>query len=917
MAGGPEGPVRLHPEPSKNVNFPLIAVIGVLAVIVLSAESVAAFYGEYLWFLEMAQGSVFRTVIFTRVGMGLLVGLGACLMILANTLVARRSAPHFAITWNEEIIQLDLKRVERYMIWVVVAGALVVGFGYGVTAAARWTTWARYVHQVPFNLTDPIFHRDVAFYMFTLPLVRLIQAWVSSILVLSAVAAGVVYALLGSFRVENRKFSLMPQPAIHLSALAGLFFLTLAWRYWIDAYDILFSTRGAVFGAGYTDVHAQLPAVRILAVVSAGVAVGCFANVVRRGWRLPVFGAALVIVTSVVVGGIYPSIIQTYRVKANEDVLEAPYIGRDIKYTRLAYDLETIDARHFPARFDLSAAKVADNSATVNNVRLWDWRPLQRTYGQLQELRLYYRFADVDVDRYRIRGDLRQMSVATRELDIAKLPERARTWVNEHLFYSHGHGIVMSPVNRVTEEGQPELWIKDIPPRSREGLKVARPEIYFGELTDQYVIVNTKTREFDYARGDKNVYTRYHGRAGVRLDSTGRKLAFALKFGDMKFLLSDAITPDSRLLFHRNVVERLRTLAPFLTYDRDPYMVLSGGRLYWMVDAYTVGAYYPYSQPFGGNLNYIRNSVKAVVDAYDGTATFYVVDRKDPVIRTYARIFPTLFAPFSKMPEGLRQHIRYPVDLFTIQAGMYATYHMTDPKVFYNKEDQWDVAKESQGGTEQGMQPYYVVMKIPGDHKAEYVLMLPFTPSNRNNMIAWMAARSDPDRYGQRIVFKLPKEKLIYGPTQVEARVDQEPRISEQLTLWNQRGSSVIRGNLLVIPVENSLLYVQPLYLEAVQSQLPELKRVIVTYKDKIAMETTLARALAVVFGVAPPAEGPATSEGRPSKTPVGAAALVKEAVRRFEAGQKLLRSGDLAGYAREMEAVGRLLKQMEAAGKK
>jgi uncharacterized membrane protein (UPF0182 family) len=605
---------------------------------------------------------------------------------------------------------------------------------------------------------------------------------------------------------------------------------------------------------------------------------------------------------AILAGVAYPGLIQRYQVSPNEIVKEKPYIDFNIRYTRLAYGLDNIEEREFPAEETLTLQDLRKNEATLKNIRLWDTQPLLATYSQLQEIRTYYKFTDIDIDRYLINGEYRQVTLSPRELSAKDLP--SRIWINERLTYTHGYGAVVSPVNRVTREGLPEFWVKDIPPAASTDLRISRPQLYFSELATDYVFVKTQAKEFDYPAGDQNVYTTYEGQGGIPLGSFWRKTLFAARLGDLKLLLSNDLTPGSRVLLYRNIRERVQRIAPFFRYDDDPYMVIStAGRIVWLLDGYTVSDRFPYSAPTRGLGNYVRNAVKVTVDAYDGTVHFYVADPADPLIRTTARIFPGLLQPLDAMPADLRAHIRYPEGLFRVQAGMYAVYHMRDTQVFYNKEDLWSIPVRHGAGPDRPMEPYYLILRLPGEPKEEFVLLIPFNPSKKDNLSAWLAARSDPPHYGKLVVYNFPKQKLIYGPRQIEARIDQDSFISQQLSLWNQRGSQVIRGNLLVIPIERSLVYVEPLYIAAEKGQLPELKRVIVGFGDRIAMAETLEDAMARVFG------GPAASAGAeaapgPSVRPEGSVKTLLDA-----AASALTRANE------ELRRLDELLRRLREAG--
>jgi len=685
---------------------------------------------------------------------------------------------------------------------------------------------------------------------------------------------------------------------------------------------LLTSVRGIVSGAGFSDIHATLPALRILAILALISAAVCIWQIGRQGFRVVLVALGVVLAANVLGLGVVPNVMQRLRVVPNEMVAERPYIEQNIKYTRLAYGLDRIKEEEFPAEETLRAEDLLKNDATIKNIRLWDRRPLLVTYAQLQEIRTYYKFVDVDNDRYMVDGQLRQVMLSARELSYRNLP--SRIWINERLTYTHGYGIVMGPVNRITPEGLPDFWIKDIPPASAGPIKVTRPEIYYGEIANDvggdYVFVKTRAQELDYPAGDKNVYTTYAGQGGVPVQSVFRKMLFALRFGDIKILLSNDIIGESRVMYHRDIEERVKKAAPFIQFDRDPYLVVGqDGRLVWIIDGYTTSNKFPYSEPVRGMGNYIRNSVKAVVDAYHGTLAFYLSDPADPVVATYAKAFPGLFQPLSAMPADLRPHIRYPQGMFTIQARMYATYHMQDPQVFYNKEDLWNIPKHMVEGQEREMEPYYTIMRLPGEKAEEYVLLSLFNPSKKDNMIAWMAARSDGADYGKLTAYNFPKQKLIYGPRQIDARIDQDSVISQQLTLWSQRGSQVIRGSMLAIPIEKSLLYVQPLYLAAEKGSLPELKRVIVSMGNQIAMEENLEASLAQLFGIGGKAlarMATPSPAGQPQPQEIGVRGLADQAWQQYNRAQELLRQGNFAAYGEEVKRLEATLKTLRERAK-
>jgi len=745
-------------------------------------------------------------------------------------------------------------------------------------------------------------------------------------------------------------------PAVkkHLIFLGGIIVLLMAWGYYLKVYALVYSTLGPAFGASYTDVHIKVWAYWVLTGISLVFAILLFLEAFKSRTRLILGSGAVWVAAILVLSILLPMIIQKIVVKPNELAKESRFIAYNIDATRKAYGLNKIREVDFEVKDSLTLEQVRKESSTIQNIRIWDERPLLQTYRQIQAIRLYYDFNNVDVDRYRIDDQYRQLMLAARELVVDQLPAQAATWVNRHLIYTHGYGLAASPVNEVTSEGLPRLFIKDVPPVSDPGLNVDRPEIYYGEKTDQYVLVKTRTKEFDYPKGDANVYTVYRGKGGVPIDSFLRRVLYAVEFMDTQILFTEYLTPESRIMYNRNIRSRARALAPFFGYDRDPYLVLSEGRLYWILDAYTTSDMVPYSvrspSPFRNEpLNYIRNAVKVTVDAYNGDVSFYLMDDTDPIARTYAAIFPDLLKPFKEMPEDLKRHIRYPKDLFQIQAAAYAKYHMQDPQVFYNQEDLWQLPDELYGDTRQKMEPYYIIIKLPQADTEEFLLMLPYTPSEKDNMIGWLAARSDLPNYGNLIVYNLPKEKLVYGPMQVEARINQQTEISRQLSLWDQRGSRVIRGNLLAIPVCDSFIYVEPMYLQAKREEkrgalagdtpskapgrarmrqeapssgrdqsaaLPELKRVIAIFSNRISMEENLDKALSRVLGegITPlEAAVPAAVEVLKSSTSnLGAVALDH-----YNKARAYLRQGDWAGYGGELEKLEEVLRQLAAKNEK
>jgi uncharacterized protein len=880
----------------------LLLVIAAIALL-SPAGRLLGLYTDWLWFREVQFTSVFVTVLRTEVLLGVVTGAAFFVILYGNVTLARWLAPRDVLVAVDDALGLPSPEIlepalRRLALPMSVALALIAGW----MGTGRWELVLKALHPTPFGIRDPLFDQEVAFYVFQLPLWTSLYGWLMWALVLSGLAAITVYFCTRGIQVSPERLAIARRARGHLLVLAALLFLLKATGYRLGMFDLLFSQRGVAFGAGYADVHAQLPVLKALMVLAVLAALLCLITIRLRSWR-PLLGGVAALVGVALLGGVvYPGVIQRYQVSPNEIVTEKPYIDFNIRYTRLAYGLDNIEEREFPAEQTLTLQDLRRNDATLNNIRLWDTRPLLATYSQLQEIRTYYKFTDIDIDRYTINGEYRQVTLSPRELSAQALP--SRIWINERLTYTHGYGAVVSPVNRVTREGLPEFWVKDIPPVASSDLRISRPELYFSELATDYVFVKTRAKEFDYPAGNQNVYTTYAGQGGIPLESFWRKALFAAHLGDLKLLLSNDLTPGSRVLIYRNIRERAQRIAPFFRYDADPYMVISAaGRMVWLLDAYTVSDRFPYSAPTRGLGNYVRNAVKVTVDAYDGTVHFYVADAADPLIRTTARIFPGLLQPLDAMPADLRAHLRYPEGLFRVQAGMYAVYHMRDTQVFYNKEDLWSLPVRPVEGQERAMEPYYLILRLPGEPKAEFVLLIPFTPSKKDNLAAWLAARSDPPHYGKLVVYNFPKQKLIYGPRQIEARIDQDSFISQQLSLWSQRGSQVIRGNLLVVPIERSLVYVEPLYIAAEQGQLPELKRVIVGFGDRIAMEETLDDALARVFGGESPRAAVEASPGPPAGPEAEAKTLLDAADAAYtRASDELRRLGELLQQLRKTD---------------
>lgn len=871
---------------------------------------------DWLWFDSLGFSAVFRTRILTRAALTL----GSSLLLFAflslNWVAAwRRSKDELAEAWS-------IRWNPRFLPWAILGAAAFLSLGNSMGSGAAWETVLGFFKGGDFGQKDAIFGRDIGFYVFTLPFLALARSWLLNALFL-ALAGTAVLSLPGRLgRFFAMDFSLRPQTKRHLLSLASA--LVLAWSsgFLLDRWNLLYSPSGIVFGPGYTDIHALLPALTVLFVLGAAAAVLVLTGAGRSRralwWTLGGLAAAVFILRSLV-----PGLMQSYVVKPNEFERERTYIGHHIAATLDAFGLQEVTVLDVTPESEVFPAEVAANSDTIRNIRLWDYGPLLRTYKQLQEIRSYYDFTDVDIDRYRFDGQMRQVMLSARELDPDQLQNR--TWVNTHLEFTHGYGLVMNPVNEVGPSGLPILFIRDLPPKVDVPLEIDRPQIYYGEKANTYALVKTDVKEFDYPMGEANARSTYEGLGGVGIGSAWRRLLFATRFGDTEIFFTGSLRPESRILYNRNIKDALARLAPFLLYDADPYLVVLGGRLVWVQDAYTATDRYPYSRPVSLNdptlsnfqgANYLRNSVKATVDAYDGTITFYAMDSRDPLISMWRSVFPTLFKPASAMPAELRDHLRYPEGLFEIQSAVYRTYHMKDPNTFYNKEDVWTITPE---GSRKPVSPNYTILRLMGEKQPEFALIIPFLPVGRNNMIAWMAGRSDGEHYGKLVVYKFPKQRLIFGPAQIEALIDQNPEISAQLSLWSQRGSEVIRGDLLVVPVGKGLLYVQPLYLKAERGDLPELKRIILSTGGRVAMAETFDEALARVIGkpAGKPAAVPA-GPGAPSPAPSSPAAggeelknLAREARKAYEAAESAQRAGDWARYGEELRKLESILNRM------
>ncbi|MGA1796168.1 MAG: UPF0182 family protein [bacterium] len=926
------------------INNVVIWFIAVISIITLSD-----FYGELLWFRSLNYTPVFWTVFLAKGLLWVLFGTLFILIAGLNIYLARKLGPpkeHWNLSYRTEdlntikSVPIEPERVNRYL----TLACVLLGIAMGAWPAIRkWDAFLRFWRRTPFALLDPIFSKDVGFFVFAYPVHLFVQQWLLIAVLIITLMVGVVYLKDKALNLRRGAFLFTRRAKVHLSVLAGFILLLIAWDRRLQSLALVYSDRGVTFGAGYTDMKAQLIAYWIIICIALVCAVIFWINSPARGWKWPLIGLGALVALSILVSELTPWAVQKFIVEPSELTRERPYLQHNIRYTRLGYDLDRIEERDFTASTNLTFEDILNNAPTIKNVKIWDKTPLRQTYKELQEIRLYYKFVEVDEDRYTISNEKTQVMLSVRELDQGNLPLEARTFENRYCKYTHGYGLCMSPVNSMTENGLPNFIIKDIPPVTETMLAITRPEIYYGERVSDVVIVNSKSKEFDYPKGDINIYTRYEGSGGVPIGSLFRRLVFSIKFFEPKILFTGYTTPQSRIMFHRRVRDRVRALAPFLTYDRDPYPVISKtGGIVWIQDAYTTTDKYPYSerydmaadigssgqaaqgiftgrQPRKKIINYIRNSVKVVIDAYTGETTFYIVDEEDPVVRTYRRIFPGLFKSFDAMPEDLRAHIRYPRDLFEIQARMYQAYHMKDAQVYYNKEDLWDLPlqKNLSGNTRFPMKGYYLTMRLPESAQEEFLLMVPFTPDNKSNMIAWMCAQCDGPDYGKLLVYQCPKEKLIYGPRQVDARIDQQTKIAREMTLWGQFGSDVVRGDLLVIPIEDSILYVEPVYLMAAdKSNLPELKRVIVAYGEKVEMGKTLSSAMEKIFdiqdnGLSSSLDTEADHSGTDEES---VADIARKVTRYYEAAQGCIQKGAWAEYGRYQERLDEAIQELSAA---
>ena len=933
------------PKPPRNRRRLVLVLAGVLAIVVLSSRTVLSYYVDSLWFRSLGYGDVFWRTLGIEWSI-FAVTAAITFVVLYGTFWLLNRAHRFdlpssgAIVIGGQPVKLSVEPLLRLLSLAVPA---VIALMSASSMMAEWPTLARlrYAHAGGGGVVDPVLGRSLEFYLFKLPAWEVIADWLLVLAVVTVGMAGFFLFLTKSTRMfagRDGGYITSPwrvtPPWRGLSMAAAFFLLALALRLYLSRFEQMLADHTIFSGATYMDAHIMLTGMLVVSaalVLGAGIAGVSAATAARGRWLAAAVLPAAVCYLALQIFGWY---VNNFIVKPNELVRERPYIGYNIELTRQAFGLNRVSQREFSAQTTVESADARNNQATLENIRLWDWRALQDTLRQIQEIRTYYDFPDIDIDRYEINGTVRQVMLATRELSVEKLPESSRNWINEKLIYTHGYGITMNPVNGFTPEGLPTLMLGNMPVQSTvPGLTLSRPEVYFGELTNNDVYVKTRQKEFNYPQGQANSLTSYEGSGGIVLGGMLRRVLIALDRGDLsKLPFSDDVTPESRLLMRRNVRERVETLAPFLTYDADPYIVVGDdGRLSWIMDAFTTSESYPYSRHYalgGAAVNYVRNSVKVVIDAYDGTTTFYVFDSEDPVIATYRTMFPSLFKDRSAMPASVRKHVRYSELLLRLQAEVYGLYHMTDPEMFYNREDLWTPATEAAvdergDRTTQPMEPNFVLMKLPGEAGEEFVDMLPFTPANRNNLIGWIAGRSDGEHYGSAVVYNFPKTRLIDGPLQVEARIDQNAQLSGQLTLWNQQGSHVRRGNLLVIPTGSALLYAEPIYLQAERSPMPELRLVVLALQDRLAYGTTFESAMAALFGgaasstsaVASSAEAAAqtAAPGVPTGAAPSRSSLIGEAARDLSEYQRLTSEGKLAAAGERLEHLKRTLEELNA----
>ncbi|MGH7521759.1 MAG: UPF0182 family protein [Gemmatimonadales bacterium] len=887
-----------------------------LALLLFFVPTLVRLLAEWPWFSSLGYARVFGTRIIAATLIGIVTGGFAFAVLYLNLRFAQRGVVPKPVVMrlNAQTPAVDITRLVRRL---ALPAALGLGLLFGLAASNGWLPVMAFLRQTPFGVTDPLFGRDIAYYVFSVPVVAGVLGVLMSLGVLSLLACSALYFMRGDVVVYNKSVTIEPSARLHLALLlAALFVLTALRVYFVRLPDVLYSTKGPLIGASFADLHGTVIGLKLAALAAlAGAVLVILGARSKRLARNALLAVGIYVAVSLLGVVAYPAVIQKLVVAPNELSKETPQLRYHIDATRRAWGLDKVTTRDLSGEARLTERDIRNNRATIDNVRLWDRDPLLQTFAQLQEIRTYYDFVSVDDDRYVVDGRYRQVMLSPRELNSASLP--TRTFINERLTFTHGMGLTLGPVNEVTEEGLPVLFIKDLPPASTVSLDVKRPEIYFGELTDSWVFANTRQTEFDYPSGDENIFTSYKGTGGVRVGGLLRRLVLAAHFRSLKVLLSSDITSESRALYVRNIRERAHAALPFLMFDSDPYMMIDGeGRLLWILDAYTATGRYPYAQRLRSGVNYMRNSVKVVIDAFEGSVTAYLADPADPLVQTFGKIFPGIFQPLAAMPADVRAHIRYPEDLFRIQSDVYATYHMAEPTIFYHREDQWQKPVLSVAPERAELFLRHIVMRMPGERQAEFLLMVPFTPRGKDNLASWMVARNDGEHYGELVVYRFPKQSLVFGPTQIVNRINQDTEIARQVSLWDQGGSQVVRGNLLVIPIEESLIYVMPLYLRAEGGRIPELKRVVVAHENRVVMEETLEEGLSRLFGgggaVERAPERVAAAPGAAPATDARAADLARRANDSFRRALEAQRAGDWARYGEELRRLEEMLRQLQ-----
>ena len=904
------------------MNKKLIYLLAGFAIVYLITSTAVNFYTDYVWFTINSGNVIFWTLFLSKFNIGLVFGIIFAVLFSINLLIIRLTGGRGRIFTRNILDRLRIQNIpysRKTFFLAIVSCIIFLCIIMGSAATAYWKECLIFLNPVPFDgfPKDPVFSKDIAFFAFSLPFYRFLFGWLMSSFIIIAIFSIIFHALNGGIRlVRGIELSLFSRA--HISILIGIILLISGIGYKLSSYGLLLKESGKFFGPGYTAVHVNLVIYNICMILSFIVAALLFSNVIMKKLKMPFFAIISLLSIYFVAGVIIPSLVQRLVVDPNELDKEREYITNNIKFTRIAYDIERIKEINFANKKTLTYNDIKNNKDTIDNIRLWDWRPLKHTYKQLQGLKQYYFFNDVDVDRYKINGKKTAVNISARELDIEGLPFKNISWQNRHLIYTHGYGVVLSLVSRITSEGQPEMLIYDIPPKSEAGMEVKRPEIYYGEHSNPYVVTNTtvKPGEFDYPWGDENKYTVYEGSGGAELDSFFRRLMFAIANKDINILISGNIKKHSRILYKRNIINMISTMTPFIDIDTDPYIVLSEGRLYWIVDAFTTSDGFPYSTPVqlirpNKKINYIRNSIKIVIDAYNGTMNYYIIDKNDPLLAVYAKIFPGFFKEKTEMPADIQEHLRYSGYMFAIQSNILLKYHMTDPNIFYNNEDAWHIARQIYENSEEEIEPYYLVTSLPDEKKTEFLLIIPFTPYKKNNMIAFLTAKCDIENYGELKLYQLPKEKLSYGPMQLEARINQDPEISKQLTLWSQKGSNVIRGNMMAIPIEESILFIEPLYLKAERSEMPELKQVIVSFDDKIVMEENLSSAIEKLFY----GREALHDKGQTEDYGQFMQELADRAYNHYTRAENYMRNGNWKDYGAELERLKELLTLMKNRG--